>query len=697
MLTNPPRGGRTAILLILFCFTWGASGGLPAAECASVVARAVSVQGRVEASSGDAPAWTVVHQGDTFCPGDRLRVGANSRAGIVLNDETLLRLAENSSVRISAPREDGSAWLDLLQGIAHFISRVRQTFQVDTPFVNASIEGTEFTVRIAQDRATVSVLEGRVRASNPQGEVRVEGGQRALALAGQPPRIEAVVAPLDAVQWALYYPPVIEPTTAQAPAAVQQAVEADRRGDLDAAFSALAKVPGIDQDAGLLVYRASLQLQVGGTDAARRDLDTALRLAPAQPDALALRSIIATVQNERDQALDLAQQAVAADPRAAAPLLALSYARQARFELREALDAAERATQVAPDNALAWARLARLQLMFRHMDEALDAAGQAVKIDPEQAQTQTTLGFARLIRLDLAGAQSAFDKAAALDQAAPLPRLGLGLVEIRRGNLAAGRRLIETAANLDPGNALIRSYLGKAYYEEKRDKRAATQFALARQFDDLDPTAWFYDAILKQSENRPLEALSDLQSAIARNDNRAVYRSRLLLDDDQAARSASLARIYEDLGFGRLALKESWKSLAADPANFSAHRFLSDAYTTVPRHEIARVSERLQSELLNPEIVAPVSPSASEAKLLAVKGSGPSLSGFNEYNPLFNSQRLALLASGVTGSNNTRGEEIAVGGFTNRGMLSAGYYRESSDGFRDNNDSTQTIRNVFGQ
>ena len=40
-----------------------------------------------------------------------------------------------------------------------------------------------------------------------------------------------------------------------------------------------------------------------------------------------------------------------------------------------------------------------------------------------------------------------------------------------------------------------------------------------------------------------MEALH-LQHAIELNDNRAVYRSRLLLDADLAARSASLGRIY---------------------------------------------------------------------------------------------------------------------------------------------------------
>ncbi len=37
---------------------------------------------------------------------------------------------------------------------------------------------------------------------------------------------------------------------------------------------------------------------------------------------------------------------------------------------------------------------------------------------------------------------------------------------IRDGHLEEGRRQIEIAVALDPTNSLLRSYLGKAYYEE---------------------------------------------------------------------------------------------------------------------------------------------------------------------------------------------------------------------------------------
>ena len=76
---------------------------------------------------------------------------------------------------------------------------------------------------------------------------------------------------------------------------------------------------------------------------------------------------------------------------------------------------------------------------------------------------------------------------------------------------------------------IIRSYLGKAYFEEKREPLPSTQFELAKELDPADPTPWFYDAIRKQTLIRPVEALTDNQRSVALNDNRAVYRSSLRL------------------------------------------------------------------------------------------------------------------------------------------------------------------------
>jgi tetratricopeptide (TPR) repeat protein len=478
------------------------------------------------------------------------------------------------------------------------------------------------------------------------------------------------------------------------PARVRRSIEAYRRGDVGGAFAALEPAPAV-RDPRFLTYRATLLLAVGRVVEARADLAEALRIDPRHAPALALEATIAVARTEDREAHRLGRAAVDADPGSAPAHVALSYARQASADLPGALASLDEAVRLAPGDALVHARRAEVLLALGRLREAVAAARRAVDLDPGLARTHTVLGFTALARLDLDRARQAFQEAIRIDSADPAPRLGLGLVKIRRGRLPEGRGDLEVAASLDPGQALLRSYLGRAYYEERRDGPAAEELATARQLDPNDPTPWFYGAIRQHSVNRPVEALRDLQRAIELNDNRALYRSRQLLGEDLAARGAGLAQIYRDLGFEQLALVEAFKSLGADPATAAAHRFLAESYAILPRHEIARVSEVLQWQLLQPAIVAPVPPQLSLARPFILRGAGPTSPGFNEYNALFDRNGASILASVVGGSRSTFGDEVAVAGMWDRLSFSVGQFHYETDGFRDNNDLTQNVYNAI--
>jgi tetratricopeptide (TPR) repeat protein len=432
-------------------------------------------------------------------------------------------------------------------------------------------------------------------------------------------------------------------------------------------------------------------------DDAGPDIERALALNPNDSNALSLQTIIAIVQNEKDKALDTAQKAVQANPNSATAQIALSYAQQARFDLEGARASLEKAVQLEPQNALAWARLSELHSSFGELSKTLEAAQKAVALEPNLSRIQTVLGFAYLTQIRTKEAKEAFENAIGLDQADPLPRLGLGLAKIREGALEGGSRDLEIAASLDPNNSLIRSYLGKAYYEEKRTTLDEREYKVAKELDPEDPTPWLYDAIAKQTTNRPVEALRDLETAIKLNDNRAVYRSRLLLDSDLAARSASLARIYSDLGFQQLALVEGWRSVNTDPTNFSAHRFLADSYAVLPRHEIARVSALLQSQLLQPQNMTPIQPRLAESNLFLISAGGPGALSFNEFNPIFNRDGVTVQASGLLGEQDTLGAEGVISGIYRQASFSAGITHFETDGWRTNANQDDDIANVFFQ
>jgi hypothetical protein len=151
------------------------------------------------------------------------------------------------------------------------------------------------------------------------------------------------------------------------------------------------------------------------------------------------------------------------------------------------------------------------------------------------------------------------------------------------------------------------------------------------------------------------------------------------------------------LGFQQRALVEGWQSLNTDPSNFSAHRFLADSYAARPRQEIARVSELLQSQLLQPLNITPIQPRLGESNLFLISAGGPESLSFQEFNPLFNRNRIAFQGSGLLGENDTHGGEGIVSGIYKRLSFSGGYTHFDTDGWRDNADQTDKIANIFAQ
>ncbi len=456
-------------------------------------------------------------------------------------------------------------------------------------------------------------------------------------------------------------------------------------------------MPAAARDADYLLLRASLLLAVGRVGEAKTDIDEMLRRDPGDGRGYALRSVIAVAENDNQTALVDARRGVELSPSSAPAKIALSYALQANNQISEARDTLLQAVAQQPDDALAWARLGELELMLGDREAALAAAQRAASITPNLSRTQLVLGFNALALFRNGEAQAAFERAITLDSADPMAHLGLGLARISAGDLTAGRRDLEAAVALSSSDALLRAYLGKAYFAERRHPLDAQQYGIAKELDPLDPTAYLYSGILNQTINRPVEAVADLERSIELNDNRAVYRSRLLLDQDRAARGTSLARAYNDLGFEQLGVNEASKSLSFDPSNASAHRFLADSYLGGRRTDIARVSEMLQAQMLQDVNLNPIQPSLAVTNLNIITGEGPARPGFNEFTPLFLQNQAQATISGFAGNNNTDGGQVLVSGVYDGLSLSAGAFTYDSDGWRPNNGLQEDVYDVYGQ
>ena len=258
--------------------------------------------------------------------------------------------------------------------------------------------------------------------------------------------------------------------------------------------------------------------------------------------------------------------------------------------------------------------------------------------------------------------------------------LGRGLCRIRQGHTQAGRDDLLAAAALEPNRALLRSYLGKAFSQAGDNIKAAKELQLAKQLDPNDPTAWLYAALLNQQRNRINEAIEDLERSVDLNNNRQLYRSRLLLDEDRAVRGANLATIYLDAGMEDRSFQEAARSANADYANFSSHLFLANSYNALRdprqinlRYETPWLSEFLLANLLAPPEAGALSQAVSQ----------------QEYSRLFERNRLGFISSTEYQSRGDWAQGAAQYGiYNNLAYAVDGFYR-SLNGFRPNNDLDQ--------
>lgn len=674
-------------------------------------AKLVSLQGKVFFDPDGKGRWQAAQLNETLCEGGRVRLAPLSRASLLLPDGIILRLDEGTVLSLNGITPDKPTLLNLLNGFVNFISRTPRRLQINTPASNAGPEGTEFAISADEAQTSLWVYEGKVRFFNAQGSIYLEPGQGAQAYRGQAPQARIDIKPRDAVAWALYYPPLLPyPDAAMSmDAGLRTAISDFRQGRTDAALSRLDALPPGQRTPHFHKIRGAMRLTVGRVELALQDIQTLLADNPDDAEALALQSVLALTQNRKEEAYALASRAIASDPNSATAYSALSYAEQGRFELEKALEAAGQAVKQAPHDAMVWARKSELELALGLLAESERSAEKALDLDAGLERTQTVAGFAYLRRMDTDKALQAFDKAVKLDSTSPLARLGLGLAKIRKSDLKEGRQDLEIAAILDPNNSMLRSYLGKGYFEENRNRLAEDQFNLAKERDPNDPTPYFYDAMKKQTENRPVEALQDLQQAMALNDNRAVYRSRELLDSDRAARGASLARIYDDLGFEQRGVVESITSLQIDPTNYSAHRFLSDTYVNQSSRETAQLSELLQAKLLQPININPVQPHLSVSQRGLLSASDMANSSFQDFTRNFERNRPQLIVSGVVGNMGTYSDEVTLSGLLDKFSYSLGQYHYQTDGFtraadlglseeeRHNTDQRHDIYDAFFQ
>ena len=562
----------------------------------------LTVAGQVSILPAGTTVWQPAKPDQILKLNDKLRTGKDSRATVRLADLSVMRINELTTFELLPPHEkDRKPLLDLKSGSLYFFSREKPLdIQFHTPTAAGAIRGTEFFLAAAEDGETrLALLDGAVDLGNEAGQIQMQAGEQARVAKGKAPTKSPLIDAVNVIQWCLYYPAVVDADeinfTAPEKEILRDSLAAYRAGDLLAALAAFPAGTPPSGDAAQ-VYHAALLLSVGRVDEANQLLTNLPATGPAQ----ALRELIAAVQFK--------EFSRTAQPATASEWLAESYYQQSRAKLDDALAAARHAAAQSPAFGFAWLRVAELEFSFANVTAAETALETGLKLSPRHAPGLALRGFLAAARWHLPEALKWFDEAIQADGALGNAWLGRGLVRIRQGHRVEGRQDLQTAAALEPNRALIRSYLAKAWSSEGKDALAQKDLRLARKLDPNDPTAWLYSALLDQQHNQINAAIRELEKSQELNDNQAVFRSQLLLDQDRAVRSANLAAIYRDAGMEDVSLREAGKAVNSDYANYSAHQFLANSYDTIrdPKLFDLRYEAPARSEWLIANLLAPV-------------------------------------------------------------------------------------------
>ena len=578
-------------------------------------------------------AWMSAETGLQLTANDRLRTGQLSRALVQFTNRSMLRLNELTSLTLIPPERGASGpGLDLLGGAAYFLSRERpEEIRLRTPSANGILRGTEFHLAVSGGKTTLVMFEGEVEIGNAAGRVTARSGEQVEITPGRAPRKTAVIDAKNIIQWCLYYPGVVQPDelslTRAEQSALANSLSAYRSGNLPGALRSFPGENAAPSPAGR-VYTAAIYLTAGQVTKARRVL---ARVPRGTPGADALRTLIAAVNFEELASLPKATTA--------GDCLAQSYYEQSRSHLEAARDAARKATDIAPQSGYAWTRLAELEFSFGRVREARRTLEKGRALTPRNAHAASLGGFLLSAENRIGPARQSFEEAIALDPSLGTAWLGRGLTRIRKGDADGGRGDLQAAAALEPNRSLFRSYLGKAWSNAGDDARADRELDRAIELDAGDPTPWLYRALQGREENRLNSAVRDLEKSIALNNNRRLFRSQFLLDQDKAVRGANLASIYQLNGMAEVAVREATRAVDADYASASAHLFLANSYNArrdpqriVLRYETPFISEMLMANLLAPVGAGPLSQFVSEqeySKLFESDGLG--FSSVSEY------------------------------------------------------------------
>ena len=557
-------------------------------------AEVVSFTGKGEARETARAEWRPAVVKQKLRGGAFVRTGDLSQMALLLQDQTQLRLNQNSMLQIKEVAAAGAPTrLDLQAGRAWMQSKGRSpNLVIDTPNAIAAIRGTDWELEVDPSGKTLlMVFSGTVEFFNAQGRVTVEKNEAALAEFGKSPVKILLTNPRDRIQWvnALSIEPRGYAEAAQASPTVKSALASIVNGDLARAHARLQADRGRGtRDVNVYALLADIELVSGEFQRALAITREALAIAPRNADLLA--------QLVREQLLmdqvDAAKQTLALPRDADTAGILVAAGETARREglAQQALSQFERARRVAPADDRGWFALGRAQSEREDATPARRNLATALQLNPDGAGYQGELGTLETFSNRYPQAEQAFNAALQANPGDYVALTGVGLLRLKQGDAQAALDALLKAGVLEPRYARAKTYTAVAYYQLGRHADAVATLRQAAELDDKDPLPYIYLTQIYTDLYQAGEAVEASREAL----KRLPFLKSLNQVANNQQGTGNLGYALAFFGLEDWALELAQQSYSPYLAN--SHLFLADRY----RGQYNKNSELFQGFLTDP-------------------------------------------------------------------------------------------------
>nr|WP_244530359.1 FecR domain-containing protein [Rhizobium sp. NFR07] len=558
----------------------------------------------------DVSDWRSVDLKQDLLSGDILRTNAAGQLAIVFSDRTQIRLGRNSTLVVKQITTGTSAdtVLQLQSGtIWARAERGGSGVEVQTAAAAAAIRGTDWTMTVNGPNTALTVLEGVVQLSNPQGSIEVRQGEGAAATIGQAPRKVVVVDSDDREQMLFYLPPR-EAFQRMAPAA--QPLAAIRR-DADRILS----IPPDRRSSEdlLALAEAQMSLESSGRASETLALINRARLSAGQQARVTLiEAVLAAGENrfsdaaglfeQAERKLDGARRAIAlwggyyarslSDPSRVEALPPSSGGPEAAFlrayalgflkDLNASIDALREAETRFPTDASLPAYRGWIALLLNDRDQALEAINRSLSLDPSEptalearshfragfqgdtqgamedlqavlkvtpgsSSTWNAIGDLQSTQGAAREAEAALKKAIELDPQSPVPHANLAIFYLDTNRISEAKREIDAALIADPALDQVLIARGRYYLQIGETDKAIDDLLAGTTANPADAQGQIVLSAAYYQKGDRIAAEQAIDNADRLDDNDpviAALRTSVAIEEYDSHRAILQAREY---------------------------------------------------------------------------------------------------------------------------------------------------------